>query len=92
MDDLTGKPLYQSKLFVGGSYPLDTGLIALPAANGQPRRLVLVADTTNDTVRKPEDILDIGAHFDWLEPIVFLDPALLQAEVVKQATVGQKLP
>ena len=39
-----GAPLYQSKPLVGSGMPVSTGEIALPAASGAARRLVLVAE------------------------------------------------
>ena len=85
LNESKANPLYQSGLLTGGSKPVDTGTINLPPSPGQSRKLVLVTDTNHDAGRQSQDVLDIGAHIDWLEPILLLSPELLQAEVAKAA-------
>ena len=79
-----GAPLYQSRPLVGAGMPVSTGEIALPAAAGAARQLVLATENANE-VSGEGDGLDIGNHVDWLEPTLLLDPALLHAEVGKHA-------
>ena len=86
----SGAPLYQSKPLVGSGMPVSTGEIALPAAAGAARRLVLVTENADALRPAGGDPLDIGNHVDWLEPILLLDPAKLHAEVAKQGPAAPK--
>lgn len=80
----SSSPLFQSNPLSGSGLPVSTGDITLPSAAGAARKLVLVTENANESSAEA-DGLDIGNHVDWLEPILLLDPAKLNAEVRKQS-------
>ncbi len=77
------KSLYASPLILGSADTLDTGPLPLEGSSGA--RLILRVDPAHKTRPKGADPLDIGDIFDWLQPRLELDPAMLRAEVFRRA-------
>lgn len=83
---VTGRPLYESPLIIGSTKPHDSGRLELRPVPGRPNRLVLQCDSlAGEAVPPQADPLDLRDLFDWLEPIVDVDPAMLRAAVNKHA-------
>ncbi len=86
---LAGKPLYESPVMIGGEQVHDSGRLELRPQPGRPNRLVLVADSLADSSAGASppgaDPLDLRDIFDWLEPLVELDAAVLKTTVAKHA-------
>ena len=86
---LPNRPLYESPAIVGsvknGERPLDSGRLELRPQPGRVNRLTLVADALPYERPAGSDPLDVRDVFDWLEPIVELDEALLKTAVTKHA-------
>ena len=81
----TGKPLYASPAVIGSTNVLDTGPLRLEMPPGKAERLVLRVDPAHGQRPRGADPLDIRDHFDWLEPLVELDPEGLRAEIARRA-------
>lgn len=79
-----GTLLYEGPLVVGAAKPLDTGRLELPVASA-PQRLLLVADDVRTDYPPGADPLDVRDVFNWLEPLVELDPTQLKLEVARLA-------
>jgi hypothetical protein len=80
-----GKSLYTSLPVIGSTDVFDTGPLDLPATPGEERRLLLRVDEAHQQRPQGADPLDIRDHFDWLEPLVDLDPDGLRAELARRA-------
>ena len=85
---LPGRPLYESPPIVGSKTPLDSGRLELRPVADKPNRLVLVCDALPYDRPPGSDPLDVRDVFDWLEPIVELDPALLKKKVDELAATA----
>jgi hypothetical protein len=84
----TGSPAFSSPLLVGSqSAAIDSGRIALESPS-PATRLVLQVDPALAEHPPGADPLDIRDVFDWLDPLVELDPQRLDAEVLRR---GPKL-
>jgi hypothetical protein len=85
-----GRPLFASGPVVGSTKVLNTGRLALNPSSGSPARLILQVDAAHD--RRPDgaDPFDVRDTFDWLEPILELDPRQMQAEVLRHGP--QRIP
>lgn len=81
MDDAAAPPLWQSEVLVGGRDPVDTGGLPLPAAASGPRSLVLRVDAEPAGAAATADPADVRDVFDWLDPVVSLDPERLAAAI-----------
>ncbi len=79
------KPLFASGLIVGSTDVLDTGRLSVNVSPSKPERLVLAVDAAHDRRPPGADPFDLCDTFDWLEPLVNLDPAQLQAEILHRA-------
>lgn len=79
------KPLYASPLVIGSTDVLDSGRLELAVKPDAPGRLVLRVDAAHKQRPKGADPLDVRDHFDWLEPLVELDPEKLRAEIARRA-------
>ncbi|MHB1037884.1 MAG: NPCBM/NEW2 domain-containing protein [Pirellulales bacterium] len=75
------KVLFQSPAVVGSGLVHDTGWLDLPPRPNGRRRLILIADAAAAGSPTGADPLDLGDAFDWLEPRLELDSALLRAEI-----------
>lgn len=84
-DNPGGKPLVETPLLMGSAQTFDSGRVELRTQPGRPNRLVLACDSVPTESAASADPLDLRDVFDWLEPIVELDPALLKTEVIKHA-------
>ncbi|NQT37959.1 MAG: NPCBM/NEW2 domain-containing protein [Planctomycetes bacterium] len=73
--------LYRSEPIAGSVDVLDTGPLPLGDAR---RRIVLRADAAVDDPPRGADPLDVRDLFDWLDPVVSLDPAALREEIVRR--------
>jgi hypothetical protein len=82
------KQLYQSPVIVGCSREFDSGV--LPLEMSSPGRLVLQVDSAHETRPPGADPLDIRDTFDWLEPLVELDPQQLRVETARRGP--QQIP
>lgn len=85
-----GQPLFASGPVVGSAKVLSTGRLALDASSQGPRRLILHVDSLHDGRPEGADPFDVRDAFDWLEPIVELDPRSMQAEVLRHGP--QRIP
>lgn len=77
--------LFRSGHLIGSRNRVDTGVLALAAAPGKPRQLVLHSDAAHDDRPADADPFDIRDHVDWCEPTLVLDPAKLKAAVAAAA-------
>lgn len=84
LGSVDSQPLYQSPFLVGSHQTVDTGRLALPAAPGGRRRLILQADTAHDEGLSAVDPFDIRDMVDWLEPMLELDRERLAGVVSKR--------
>jgi len=84
LGSIDSQPLYQSPFLVGSHRAVDTGRLALPAAAGGRRRLILQADTAHDEGISAVDPFDIRDMVDWLEPMLELDRERLAGVVSKR--------
>lgn len=80
-----GKPLAETPVLIGSTQVFDGGRLELKPQPGRPNRLVLVCDSVPTEATASADPLDLRDVFDWLEPIVELDPTLLKTEIAKHA-------
>jgi hypothetical protein len=81
VNEVSGRPLFESKPLRGSRTAVSTGEIALVRGNSVARQLVLAMDDGVDVRGPGGDPLDIGDHADWLEPTLLLDPVKLRAAV-----------
>lgn len=79
-----GNPLYSSNVLVGSTDRHDSGRIALGAGGPTPAKLILQVDPAHGERPSGADPLDIRDVFDWIEPIVEVDPEKLRAEVTRR--------
>jgi hypothetical protein len=84
-DNPGGKPLVETPVLIGSTQTFDSNRLELKTQPGRPNRLVLVCDSVPNESAASADPLDLRDVFDWLEPIVELDPALLKTEIAKHA-------
>lgn len=68
------EPLYESRPLIGSHAVIDTGRMALAPTIQDHARLVLVADAMLEDAPAGADPLDVRDAFNWLEPIVELNP------------------
>lgn len=74
------KPLYRSPVMIGSGRALDTGWLDLRAS--KPGASLILRVDAEPSERPPQsDPLDIRDLFDWVEPLVELDSAAVQAEI-----------
>lgn len=85
----TGKRLYESPFLVGSGKSEGSGLLVIPG-DAPHDELVLEADMAHVGRPAGADPLDIRDLVDWLEPILWLDPVRLTAEVRKR--IGGRIP
>lgn len=85
---VTGPPLFQSKHLIGSMEVLDTGALALAGPANAPRRLTLVVDPAHADRPAGADPFEIRDTFDWLQPLVELDPDKLKIELQRR---GERL-
>ncbi|MCE9608046.1 MAG: NPCBM/NEW2 domain-containing protein [Planctomycetia bacterium] len=85
---LPGRPLYESPAIVGSAVPLDSGRLELRPVAAKPNRLVLVCDALPYDRPAGSDPLDVRDVFDWLEPLVELDAAMLKSKVDEHAVAS----
>ena len=83
----TAKPLFQSGLIIGSADVLDSG--PLPLDGQAQRQLVLRVDPAHDERPPGADPFDVRDTFDWLEPLLELDPQAVQAEVLRRTRVDR---
>jgi hypothetical protein len=87
LEPTTGEPLFESPLLIGAQKNFDSGRLELISTSPKSvARLLLVADAAEDDRPEGADPLDIRDAVDWLEPMLELDEALLQAEIHKRAS------
>ncbi|HLJ10762.1 MAG TPA: NPCBM/NEW2 domain-containing protein, partial [Planctomycetaceae bacterium] len=75
-------PLYRSDALVGSSKVHETGRLPLDGAS----QLTLVVDPAHDDRPAGADPFEIRDTFDWLQPIVELDPEWLKSELRRRGT------
>jgi len=83
INQASGTPAFRSQPILGSRTVTSTGEIALAGGNAAARDLLLAVEDSGDAPGPNADPLDIGDHFDWLEPTLLLDPAKLHAAVAK---------
>ncbi len=84
LDSPANMPLYQSPLIIGSSDVLETAHLELPsvsAGSQTGRRLRLRVEANPPQTPRGADPWDIRDHFDWLEPMVELDPEKLPEQL-----------
>lgn len=77
--------LHQSDVIVGSARVHDTGRLAIASDTGATVRLILVVDPAHSRRPAGADPLEIRDTFDWWQPILELDPEMVQAEVRRHA-------
>jgi hypothetical protein len=82
-DSALGKPLFAGSVLTGSADVLDTGRLAFDPQK-PARRLILQVDTAHKDRPAGADPLDIRDTFNWLEPIVELDPEKIPAELLER--------
>ncbi len=80
----SGTPLFASKHLIGSTEVLDVGVLPLPAASNATPRLTLVVDAARDDRPPGTDPLEVRDTFDWLQPMVELDPAAMKLEIERR--------
>jgi S1-C subfamily serine protease len=81
VNEPAGNPLWQSPLMVGSEGVADSGGLALTGPAGGQKQLVLAIDPVEQGRPAGADPLDIRDHANWCDPLLELDPALLQVEL-----------
>src|SRR5262249_28030344 len=76
----SGRPLYSSDHVIGSSKSFDTGSLSLQGAS----QLSLVVDPAQNDRPAGADPFEIRDIFDWLQPVVELDPEALRAELERR--------
>lgn len=77
----TAPPLHQSAHLIGSGKSYDTGPLAVAGA----KQLTLVVDPALNDRPAGADPFDIRDLFDWLQPVVQLDPEGVKAEIERRA-------
>ena len=77
----TGKPIYRSDHVIGSARAHDTGNLSVAGA----KQLTLVVDPAQDDRPTGADPFEIRDIFDWLQPVIELDPDELKAELARHA-------
>jgi hypothetical protein len=89
LDDEPDKALtlYRSELVIGSSHVIDTERLLAPKLGPTPKLLLIVdaAARPEDGAPPDADPFDIRDHWDWLEPMLELDPVALEAELARRA-------
>ena len=85
-----GKPLFGSGLMVGSADVMDTGRLSVNVSPSKPGRLILAVDAAHNRRPAGADPFDLCDRFDWLEPLIDLDPTQLRAEILHRAP--QRIP
>ncbi len=75
--------LYTSGVMVGSAEVADTGRLAFDPQK-PPTGLILQVDATPKTPPAGADPLDVRDAFNWLEPLVELDPERLPSELLRR--------
>ena len=81
VNQAAGNPLWQSPILVGSEAVADSGGLGLAGPAGGQKQLVLAIDAMAQGRPAGADPLDIRDHADWCDPLLELDPALVQAEL-----------
>lgn len=76
-----GGPLWEGPLLVGSEQVADTGTIGLAGPAGGQKAIVLQIDTIATGKPPGADPLDIRDYADWCDPLLELDPAVVQAQL-----------
>lgn len=84
LDAATAAPAWQSPVLVGTSDPIDTAAVTLAPRPDGGSLLVLVADQAHEGRPAGADPYDVRDLVDWLDPVIALDAAKLEAEVQKR--------
>ena len=74
-------PLWESPVLVGAATVVDYGAIQLGGSMAGPNQLVLEVDPAHDGRPAGADPLDIRDTVNWLDPLLELDPQLVQREL-----------
>jgi S1-C subfamily serine protease len=77
-------PRWESPYLVGSAMEADLGTISLSEVPPNARQLILQVDAAHQGRPAGADPLDVRDMADWLDPVIELDPAGLQAEVAKR--------
>lgn len=76
----TGQPLHRSDHVIGSAKSHDTGPLSVAGA----KQLTLVVDPAQNDRPAGADPFEIRDTFDWLQPIVELDPEALKSELERR--------
>ncbi len=77
----TGRPLYRSDYVIGSARAHDTGALSV----GGAKQLTLVVDPAQDDRPAGADPFEIRDTFDWLQPVIELDPEDLKTEFARRS-------
>ena len=83
-NETKGAPLWESPILVGSETVADTGNLPLAGLASGQKQLVLQIDAVEQNRPAGADPLDIRDHANWCEPLLELDPAVVQAELDKR--------
>ena len=85
-NEAKGGPLWEGPLLVGSEQVADTGAIGLAGPAGGQKAIVLQVDPIATGKPAGADPLDIRDYADWCDPLLELDPTVVQAHL------DQRLP
>lgn len=77
----SGSPLWEGQVLVGSEAVLDTGTISLAGPAGGQSAIILQIDPVTAGRPAGADPLDIRDHADWCDPLLELDPAVVQQQL-----------
>lgn len=83
-NDSKGAAIWEGPVLVGSEPVADTGVLALTGPAGGQKSIVLIVDPV--AVGRPAgaDPFDIRDHANWCDPLLEIDPAVVQAEIDKR--------
>jgi S1-C subfamily serine protease len=83
-NDAKGPAIWEGPVIVGSETVADTGVLALAGPAAGQKAIVLIVDPVAAGRPAGADPLDIRDHANWCDPLLELDPAVVQAEIDKR--------
>jgi S1-C subfamily serine protease len=84
INDNKGAALWEGPVIVGSDTVADTGVLALTGPTAGQKTVVLIVDPVAAGRPAGADPLDIRDHANWCDPVMELDPVIVQAELDKR--------
>jgi S1-C subfamily serine protease len=84
VNDAKGAALWEGPVIVGSETVADTGVLALTGPAAGQKAIVLIVDPVATGRPAGADPLDIRDHANWCDPLLELDPVVVQAELDKR--------